>query len=428
MNEFERSFVPDAPVQPSPEAPGGFQPDDEVATAKRARGARLLAISALVLLCAALSFGFWRHYSLRAQVMMNAEQRQNFVPSVRVATVRASGGTMSATWPGTTEAFEQANIFARASGYISKRNVDIGSPAKAGDLLVEITAPELEHQIAQAQATLAQMDAALQQATANRDLAQVTWNRDSPLVQKGWVTPQQGDTDRLNLEARNAAVNVAEANVKAQQAQLRVLEQQKDYQSVVAPFDGVITQRNVDIGSLVQADATSGTFLFTLMKSNVLRIQLYVPQDQAFGVDPGVEAVVRVPELPGREFPGTVTRIAEALQPGTRTLLTEIDVPNQDNALAPGIYCYVELRIPRKTPSLIVPSEAIVFNREGLSVAVVQDGVARFHKVTVVRDFGTTVEVNDGVKDGDQVIVNPAVDLTDGHKVNIRSGPPAQLS
>jgi RND family efflux transporter MFP subunit len=272
------------------------------------------------------------------------------------------------------------------------------------------------------------MDAALQQATANRDLAQVTWNRDSPLVQKGWVTPQQGDTDRLNLEARNAAVNVAEANVKAQQAQLRVLEQQKDYQSVVAPFDGVITQRNVDIGSLVQADATSGTFLFTLMKSNVLRIQLYVPQDQAFGVDPGVEAVVRVPELPGREFPGTVTRIAEALQPGTRTLLTEIDVPNQDNALAPGIYCYVELRIPRKTPSLIVPSEAIVFNREGLSVAVVQDGVARFHKVTVVRDFGTTVEVNDGVKDGDQVIVNPAVDLTDGHKVNIRSGPPAQLS
>ena len=214
----------------------------------------------------------------------------------------------------------------------------------------------------------------------------------------------------------------------AQTAQLRVLNQQKTYQSVIAPFDGVITQRNIDVGSLVQADATSGTFMFTLMHSDVLRIQLYVPQDQAFGVAPGVEAVVRVPEIPGRDFPGTVTRIADALQPGTRTLLTEIDVPNPDHALSPGVYCNVELKIPRKTPSLIVPSEAIIFNREGLSVAVVEDGVARFHKVTVVRDFGTTVEVSAGVKDGDQVILNPAVDLTDGHKVQVRPGPPAQLS
>jgi RND family efflux transporter MFP subunit len=428
MNDIERSFVPDTPVRPPPEAPGGSQPDDAATAARRTRGARLLALGALVLLCAALGFGFWRHYSLHAQVMATLEQRQNFVPDVRVATVRASGATMSVTWPGTTEAFEQANIFARASGYISKRDVDIGSRVKAGDLLVEITAPELDHQIAQAQGTLAQLEAGLQQAIANRDLAQVTWNRDSPLVQKGWVTPQQGDTDRLNLQARVAAVDVASANVKAQKAQLQVLQQQKDYQSVVAPFDGVITQRNIDVGALVQADATSGTFLFTLMKSDVLRIQLYVPQDQAFGVAPGVDAVVRVPELPGREFPGTVTRIADALQPGTRTLLTEIDVPNPEHALSPGVYCYVELKIPRKTPSLIVPSEAIVFNREGLTVAVVEDGVVHFHKVNVVRDFGTTVEVNEGVKDGDQVIMNPAVDLTDGHKVNIRSGPPAQLS
>ena len=207
-----------------------------------------------------------------------------------------------------------------------------------------------------------------------------------------------------------------------------MLNQQKAYQSVVAPFDGVITQRNVDIGSLVQADATSGTFLFTLMHSDMIRIQLYVPQDEAFGVAPGVEAVVRVPEMPGRDFPGTVTRIADALQPGTRTLLTEIDVPNPDHALSPGIYCTVELKIPRKTPSLIVPSEAIIFNREGLSVAVVEDGVARIHPVTVVRDFGTTVEVSAGVKDGDQVILNPPVDLTDGHKVKVRPGPPAQVS
>ena len=178
----------------------------------------------------------------------------------------------------------------------------------------------------------------------------------------------------------------------------------------------------------MQADATSGTFLFTLMQSDVLRIQLYVPQDEAFGVAPGVEAIVRVPEMPGRDFPGKVTRIADALQPGTRTLLTEIDVPNPDRVLQPGVYCTVELKIPRKTPSLIVPSEAIVFNREGLNVVVVEDGVAHIRHVNVVRDFGTTVEVNAGVKEGDQVILNPPVDLTDGRKVQIRPAPPAQLS
>jgi RND family efflux transporter MFP subunit len=203
-----------------------------------------------------------------------------------------------------------------------------------------------------------------------------------------------------------------------------VLHQQKDYKSVTAPFDGVITQRNVDIGSLVQADATTGTFLFTLMQSDTLRIQLYVPQDEVFGLGPGVDAVIRIPELPGRDFLGKVTRIADALQPGTRTLLTEIDVPNPDNVLSPGLYCTVELKIPRKTPSLVLPSEAIIFNAEGLSVAVVQDGTAHLHNVNVVRDFGTTVEVNSGVNDGDQVILTPPVDLADGQKISVRPKPP----
>ena len=200
-----------------------------------------------------------------------------------------------------------------------------------------------------------------------------------------------------------------------------MLNQQKAYQSVVAPFDGVITQRNIDVGGLVQADAASGTFMFTIMQSNVIRTQVYVPQDQAFGLGPGVEAVVRVPEIPDRTFPGKVTRIADALQPGTRTLLTEIDIPNPDGALTPGIYCTVELHIPRKTPSLLVPAEAIIFNRDGLQVAVVEDGVARIRKISVARDLGTEVEVRDGVKEGDQVILNPPVDLVDG---STGAGPP----
>ncbi len=434
MNDIQQPPAPEAGVQLR-DAPHNREPDRPATAPDRApnkagrlTGGQRLAAGVSLLLCAALGVGFWQHYRLHAQVMQTAEQRRNFIPSVRTAPVLASDSTMAVTWPGTTEAFEQANIYARASGYISRRDVDIGSHVKAGQLLVEITAPELEHQIAQAEGTLAQMKAALQQANANRDLAQVTWDRDKPLVQKGWFTPQQGDTDRLTLQAREAAVAVAEANIAAQEAQLRVLNQSKIYQSVVAPFDGVITQRNIDIGALVQADATSGTFLFTLMHSDVIRIQLYVPQDEAFGLGPGVDAVVRVPEMPGRDFPGTVTRIADALQPGTRTLLTEIDVPNPDHALSPGTYCTVELKIPRKTPSLVVPSEAIIFNREGLSVAVVEDGVARIHHVTVVRDFGTTVEVSAGVKDGDQVILNPPVDLADGHKVKVRPGPAAQVT
>ena len=428
MNDVERSRAPAKVADPPAEAPEARKPEIFVPSEGARHGGRWFFIGVAVLLVGALALGFWRHYTLHAQVMSTADQRRDFVPSVRVAPVRASASTVSITWPGTTEAFAQANIFARASGYISKRNVDIGSRVKTGDLLIEITAPEVEHQIAQAEGTLAQLQAALLQAKANRDLAQVTWDRDSPLVKEGWVTKQQGDTDRLNLESREAAVAVAQANVVAQHAQLKVLNQQKDYQSVVAPFDGVITQRNIDVGSLVQADATSGTFLFTLMKSDELRIQLYVPQDEALGVAPGVEAIVRVPEIPGREFLGTVTRIADALAPGTRTLLTEIDVPNPDRALSPGLYCNVELKIPRKTPSLIVPSDAVVFNSAGLTVAVVENGVARFHKITVARDFGTTVEVTQGVKEGDQVILNPAVDLTDGQKVQIKPGPPAQLS
>jgi RND family efflux transporter MFP subunit len=414
------------PSEPEP----AREPQREVEHGSRPRGGSRfgLGLGALIILTGAVGYGAWRHYQLHTEVLATAEQTRDFVPTVLTAPVRASTPTISVVWPGSTEAFALADIYARASGYIAKRNVDIGSRVKQGDVLVEITAPEVQHQISQAEATLAQDLATIQQAQANRDLANVTWGRDRPLVHEGWVTPQQGDVDRLTLQAQEAAVAVAQANVKAQQAQISVLKQTQIYQTVVAPFDGHITARNVDVGSLVQADASSGTDMFTLMNDEVLRIQLYVPQDEAFGVAPGVEAVIRVPELPGREFPGTVTRIADALQPGTRTLLTEVDVPNPDRALPAGVYCTVELKIPRKTPSLIVQAGAIVFNSSGLNVWVVEDGVAHIHPVTVSRDFGTTVEVSAGVKDGDQVIINPPVDLTDGHKVKLGPAPPGQMS
>ena len=392
------------------------QPGQRVPVRRR-RGGRLFALGGLVLLASGLSLGGWKDFSLKHQVMATARQQHDFVPSLHVATVEANPATVSVTLPGTTAAFAAANIFARATGYIAKRNVDIGDRVKAGDLLAALAVPELDHQISQNEATLDQLKSALQQAHANRDLAQVTWNRDSPLVQKGWVTPQQGDTDRLNLDARAAAVAVAEANIASQENLLKVLQQNRDYASVVAPFDGVITQRNVDVGSLVQGNAASGTFMFEIMQDNVIRVWVYVPQDSAFGVAPGIDAVIRVPELPDREFSGTVTRIADALQSGTRTLLTEIDITNPDRALAPGIYCTVELHIPRKTPSLLVPADAVIFNRNGMQLAVVNNGKAEFRKVKVKRDLGTRVEVDSGIKAGDQVILNPPVTLVDGSKV-----------
>jgi RND family efflux transporter MFP subunit len=377
----------------------------------------LFGASALLLLLAGLGIGVGRHYQAALAVAATAQQSRDRVPAVRVAAVRASDSKINVTLPATTTAFEAANILARASGYIEKRYVDIGDRVKAGALLAEITAPELDHQIAQAKATLEQDQATLQQTQASRELAQRTNARDSNLVKQGWLTLQQGDNDSLTLQAQQAAVRVAESNIAAQEAQIRVLDQDKAYQRVVAPFDGVITQRNIDNGSLVLAGST---FMFTLMHSDVIRTQVFVPQDEAFGLEPGVDAVVRVPEIPGRTFPGKVTRIASALQPGSRTLLTEIDVPNPDGALSPGIYCTVELLIPRKTPSMIIPADAVVFDQNGLHVALVENGVAHLQKITIARDFGTEVEVHDGVKPGDQVILNPMVNLAEGSKVAVR--------
>ena len=389
-------------------------------------GRRVLGFGALLVLAAGLAIGVQQHYRQHLEVAAAAEEQRDFVPRVRVAAVQASPDIHKVVLPATTTAFEAANIFARASGYVVQRNVDIGSRVKAGDLLAVISAPELDHQIAQAQATLAQNEATLRQTQANRELAAHNWARDDVLVRQGWATQQQGDTDRLNLAAQTQAADAGAATIKAQQAQIEVLRQQKVYQRVVAPFDGVITQRNIDVGSLVQADATSGTFMFAIAHGNIMRIQLFVPQEAAVGVKPGVTAIVRVAEIPGHPFPGQVTRIADALDPGTRTLLTEIDVPNADDELSPGMYSTVELQIPRKTPSLIVPDAAVVFDAQGVYVFVVENGVVRQQHITEIRDLGTEMEVSEGVKAGDLAVVNPPVDLEDGKKVKIRTADAAR--
>jgi RND family efflux transporter MFP subunit len=387
------------------------------------RGARVLGVAVLLVLVGALAFGGWRYYAQQRDAIIVSQQRRDFVPRVRVARLKSANEIAIARLPATTLAFTAANVFARASGYIEKRYVDIGDRVTQGQLLAEITAPELDHQIAQAEATLAQLTAAQLQARANMDLAQATWNRNNPLVRKGWFSQQQGVNDVQTLKAQQAALSVAQANVTAQQGQLQVLRQQKAYQRVVAPFDGVITQRNIDVGSLVQADATSGTFMFNVMQRNVIRAQAFVPQDLAFGVIPGIDAILHMPELPDRTFPGKVTRTAKALAPGTRTLLTEVDISNPDGTVTPGTHCTIELRIPRKVRGPVVPAEAIILNGGALEVAVVSDGIAHLRKISVARDVGAEVEAAGGVAAGDQVILSPPVGLVDGARVSIQSAP-----
>ena len=414
----------DAPgvEEPPPGKPGIGKPERGKFQSKS--GKQLLGLAAFLLLAGAIAYGAWSHYDQYRQAIGTAQQHRDFVPSVRVGRVRESGRVLYVTWPGTVLGYEQANIFARATGYVSTRNVDIGSKVRAGDVLAIIAAPDLDRQLDQARAQLIQIRAAVEQAKAVVELGRVTSGRSTKLAKENSIAIQQADTDRLTYEAEKSALAVAEANVVAQQAAVDRLVTLTGYEKVTALFDGVITGRFIDVGDLVQANANSGTSMFSMVHSNVIRIQTYVPQDQAFGLAPGVDAVVRVPEMPDRTFPGKVTMIAGALQPGTRTLLTEIDVPNPDGALTAGTYCTVELRIPRRTPSFIVPADAIIFNQNGLSVAAVQNDTVHMQKITIARDFGHEVEVSDGVKYGDKVILNPPVDLRDGSKVKVRATPP----
>jgi len=421
-------MTPDDHVQPIGPIEGGmagrrsyFAPETSAAFYRdRTRLARA-GIVAGALLGILLAFGAVQHYLVHRKAVAAAEARRQAVPQVRVVQVKVTNSPRGMALPGTIEAFESATIYARQSGYLAERRVDIGSRVKAGDLLAVIAAPEIDDQLAQARAQLTQLQAALRQSEAQKSLAEANDRRTASLVEKGWQSQQQGDTDRLNLQAQIAAVNVAQANLKAQQAQVERLEKESGYEKIVAPFDGVVTQRSVDVGSLVTADSTAGSALFAIARTDTVRVQVNIPQDVSFGLKDGVAANIHVAEiLPGRVFTGHVARTANALQTGTRTMLAEIDVDNQDGALTPGLYCTVDFEIPRAKPVLEIPADALIVNRDGMQVAVYENGRARIRKVTLLQDNGDSVDVATGLDPADQVIVSLPVDLTDGAPVSIR--------
>jgi RND family efflux transporter MFP subunit len=383
----------------------------------RRRTAWRVAVAAVAAVALAIGWGAYSHAQRLASAEAALQTRETAVPVVRTMEVQPTAGPRIVNLPGTMQAFDAATLYARATGYIAQRNVDIGSQVHKGDVLVVIAAPDLDQQLAQARAELGQLQAAYVQSTANQSLAAANNRRTSRLVTEGWNSLQQGDTDRTTFATQSAGVRVAAANIIAQQAQVDRLVQLTGFERVVAPFDGVITSRQVDVGTLVTADQSSGSPLFSIARTDVLRVQVYVPQEDFFALRDGDDATVTVPQLPGRLFHGKVARNAGALGTETRTLLAEVDVANPNKELSPGLYGIVHLEQHRAAPVMLVPSEAVVFSENGLSAVVVHDGRAAIRPLTLQADDGAQVEVRTGLQPGDRVILNPPVNVTPGMRV-----------
>jgi RND family efflux transporter MFP subunit len=351
------------------------------------------------------------------------------LPEVTAVRVESAPPSSEMTLPGSIQAVTEAPILARATGYVKRRLVDIGDRVSADQLLAEIEGPELDQQVLQAAAALEQANASLQQTEAtlkqgqsNADLAKITAQRWANLLSRGVVSRQENDNyqaqyaaQQASVEALEKAVGAARSNTHSAEANLARLKQMKLYQAVRAPFAGVITVRNVDSGALVNE---GNTLLFRVAQMDRLRVFVNVPQADASSVRQGVPAKLRFPDLPDRAFSGTVTRAANALDPSTRTLLTEIQVANSDGALMPGMYADVSFAVQRKTATAIIPADTLVIRGDGPQVALL-DPQKKVHFTTIQlgRDFGSEVEVLRGLEEGQFVVVNPSDKIREGARV-----------
>jgi RND family efflux transporter MFP subunit len=338
--------------------------------------------------------------------------------------------------PGNIEPLYSATVFARTDGYVEKRNVDIGSKVKTGDLLAVISSPEVDQQLLQARATLAQSEAslerakaALEQAKANAELARLTKDRDQPLGEQRAIAQQIVDEAVQAYDARVADVSAASANITAAQADVTAnhanvarLQQMQSFERVVAPFDGVITERNVERGDLVSTgSASAGKPLFAIAQSGTLRIQVDVPQSEAVNIHEGQQASIAVNERLGRLYVGKVARSSSALDSAARTMLTEVQVDNRDGSLLPGMYAQVKFTLAEPRTSLMIPTSSLIIDQRGMRVATLQNN-QKIHFVPVVigRDLGTQVEVLKGIQESDTLVASPSDLLHEGQDVEVR--------
>jgi len=394
-----------------------------------------ITLGAAVVVVIAFFAGYIPLLNHRAVIAAEAHNEQQALPRMEVIQVGHSTRQSGIELPANIQAITEAPVLARADGYVERRLVDIGDRVRAGQTLAEIDAPELTDQVSQAKAAAQQAQAALEQATANvqegrtdMELARITAERSGKLVAKGAVARQDDDqyqaqynSKLASLQSLEKAIDVQRANLAAAQSNMARLEKMQNYRVVVAPFDGVITQRNVDVGALVNA---GNTLLFRIAQVATLRAYVNVPQSYSDSVLPGQPAILTVSNLPGRRFTGTVARSANALDPASRTLLVEIHVPNADNALLPGMYARVELTTARANPPLLVPSDALIVRDDGAQVAVVRpDHTLHLQKIEPGRDYGDRIEVLTGLRADDTIVSNPGDVAREGLKVDVVPAP-----
>ncbi len=399
---------------------------------KRPSGGRiaLLLLIAAGIFLAAFFGGYIPHHRRDMQITAEANVQNDALPDVTVVAAKNASKVGDLLLPGNIQAVTEAPILARAEGYVKRRYVDIGDHVAAGQLLAEVEAPDLDQQVRQAQASveqaqadLARADAALEQGKANESIAKVTATRWDNLVKRGAVSKQDNDqyqaqyqAQAANVKALERAVDAANGNIGAMQAAVGRLTEMQGYLKVKAPFAGVVTLRNVDVGTLVN---TGSTMLFRIAQTNLLRTYLNVPQSSASDVHVGQTATLATPELPEHKFSGAVTRTANALDPASRTLLVEVQVPNAEGKLLPGMYVEVDLHLPRKDPPVLLPSNTLSVRPEGTMVAVLDSNNAvHFQRVVIGRDYGSEIEILSGLSAGQRVVANPNDAVQEGAKVH----------
>jgi RND family efflux transporter MFP subunit len=374
------------------------------------------------------------HARIQTAAVVKEATQELAIPAVSVIHPKPGAMKNEVVLPGNIQAFTDSPIYARSSGYLKQWNVDIGGRVKAGQVLATIEAPELDQQVSQARATLQQARDSLNQALANQqqgkaneEIARVTAERWQNLVKKGAVSRQENDQYQAQYQAQAANVNALEqaiaasrSNIVAAEANLGRLQEMQNYETVRAPFDGIVTARNIDVGALVNA-GNGGTSqeLFHMAATAKLRVYVSVPQADSRAAVPGLKSYLTLAEFPGRRFPGELVRTSGAIDPATRTLLTEVDVDNASGELRPGAYAEVHLMIPEGSRALILPVSTLMFRSEGLRVGVVRDGKAELAPVVLGKDYGNEVEVVSGIAEDDLVISNPPDSLASGAPIQV---------
>jgi len=372
---------------------------------------RIVKLIAILAVVALLAFGVVRGITTRIKAAASVKQETSDMATPTVSVVHPKRGALKdeIVLPGSIQAFTVSPIYARTSGYLKKWYVDIGGHAKEGQLLAEIETPEADQQLTQGRADLST-------AQANLKLAEITMNRYLGML-KDAIPKQDVDNAVGAYEADKSIVVSQTANVKR-------LEQMVSFEKVYAPFDGVITTRNTDTGALINAgNGGVSQQLFTLSATKTLRVFVNVPQVYSRSATPGVIARLTLAEYPGRQFSGKVARTAESIDPAMRTLVTEIDVDNSGGELLPGAFAQVHLTLASRAPSLLLPVNSLLFRAEGLQAGVVREGgKVELLPIVIGKDYGTEVEVVSGLRESDNVIVNPPDSLATGTAVRIANG------